>query len=766
MKKLLIIFFSLSFHYANAQVRNIDSLYVNYFEKTREIPYLHLNKTTFLKGEDIWFQSYVFEQNLNKLHPTTSNLYVSIFDELGNQKEQHLIHIKNGVGYGNITIDSTFNKENYYIKASTNWMRNFNEDNSFIQKISILTDQNNNKTDPPLSSDAFYEFKLFPEGGHLLANTINNIGILVKDANNKGLKIDDGKIKNDSGVIIGQFTTNALGFANVNIPVKSKEIYSFEVTLPNGTTLTEKTSLPDDIGITLNTKILDDYCVLNFLTNNASLEKLNTKRYRVLIHNTRNFKNYFFNFNNKDKTYAVILQKKELPKGIIIVTIFNEDNVPVIERLLFNEFEDFSKQLLINTYKVENDSMIATLTNNSSETLVLSSSFLPAYTKACKPAHSIITQTILKPYIKGVIENPQYYFNNSKQNYKDLDLLLLTQGWSKYSWDNIYNNPPKNNFNFEQGIDIKIHLNKPLREKQSILVFSPKNNILRELSPNNDPYVIKNSFIKKQTDLQFSLKQSRNPLQVMPVLSYSNSKILDHLNPDYLRVKYSVLEDKELISPNINIDDFIKDTEVLDEVVIVGKKKHANNATGYSTALRKIDIDNAIYSGYTLIDFLRPIYMRYYNSKSPLKYFYLDNRNITDNLTVLSAITMDEVREVRLGRIPTGFYLGEYFAREVHIFTYSNKEYNTLNIDSITIKTSLGFEEEKEYYIPKYPSYFDKTFKEFGAIYWKPNITIEANSSVNIKLPILSQDKIKIFIEGVSESGELISKKHLTSFNK
>ena len=109
--------------------QDIDNLYSNYFQNTREIPYLHLNKTSFLKGEEVWFQSYVIEQNSNKLHPTSSNLYVSVFDESGQQKEQHLIQIKNGIGYGSIPIDSTFTQNNYYIKASTNWMKNFSEDN-------------------------------------------------------------------------------------------------------------------------------------------------------------------------------------------------------------------------------------------------------------------------------------------------------------------------------------------------------------------------------------------------------------------------------------------------------------------------------------------------------------------------------------------------------------------------------------------------------------------------------------------------------------
>ena len=465
--------------------QNIDQLYSNYFENTREIPYLHLNKTSFIKGEEIWFQSYVIEQNSNKLHPTTSNLYVSVFDEAGQQKEQHLIHIKNGIGYGSIPIDSTFTQNNYYIKASTNWMKNFSEDNSFTQKISILSDQKNINAKAS-SEDDFFEFKLMPEGGHLLENTVNNIAILIKNQNNKGVKTKTGIIKDSNGNSIGEFNTNTLGFANVNIPITKGEIYTFEATLNNGSTLTQKTNIPKQTGITLNTKILDDSFVLNILTNKKSLNILNGKKYRVFIHNTRSFKNIFFDFNNTDKNYVLLLKKQELFKGVNIITLFNEKNQPVLERLIYNDLEDTSNTIKVTTSKIKYDSIQATIINYSNEKIFLSSSFLPSSTKAYEPNNNIKSQILLQPYVKGFIENTNYYFNTSKNKSKDLDLLLLTQGWSKYNWGNIFNNTPTDNFNFENGIDLTLNFKEKLSPKQSILIFSDKNNLIKEIKDDFD----------------------------------------------------------------------------------------------------------------------------------------------------------------------------------------------------------------------------------------------------------------------------------------
>ncbi|WP_299162282.1 hypothetical protein [uncultured Tenacibaculum sp.] len=166
-----------------AQKSKLNNNYISYFENTREIPFLHLNKTSFLKGEEIWFKAYIQEQNSQKLHPTTTNLYVSIFEESGNLKDQQLIHIKEGMGSGSIDIDSTYTNGNYYLKASTNWMKNFKEDNSFNQKIKIISSLKSTKK--LTRNKGNYEFKLFPEGGHIIENTNNNLGILIKDYTGK-----------------------------------------------------------------------------------------------------------------------------------------------------------------------------------------------------------------------------------------------------------------------------------------------------------------------------------------------------------------------------------------------------------------------------------------------------------------------------------------------------------------------------------------------------------------------------------------------------
>jgi hypothetical protein len=232
---IFILFYSnLSF---SQNINDIATNYENYFQNTREIPYLHINKTSFLEGEEIWFQAYVLEQNSQKLHPTTSNLYVSIFDNNGKLKDQQLVHIKNGKGRGNIQLDSSYTQENYYLKASTKWMKNFNESNAYIQKIKLISNMKEIKR-PNILEEDFYDFQIFPEGGHFVEDLANTTAILIKDKNGKGLQINSGILKElSSNKIIEKFSTNNFGQSKFAFYYEKGKEYSVEISLTSGSTI-------------------------------------------------------------------------------------------------------------------------------------------------------------------------------------------------------------------------------------------------------------------------------------------------------------------------------------------------------------------------------------------------------------------------------------------------------------------------------------------------------------------------------------------------
>src|SRR6476659_3543122 len=54
---------------------------------------------------------------------------------------------------------------------------------------------------------------------------------------------------------------------------------------------------------------------------------------------------------------------------------------------------------------------------------------------------TIYSNLLLTSDIKGYVENPNYYLHDiDEQKLKDVDVLMMTQGWRRFNWKNIYYN--------------------------------------------------------------------------------------------------------------------------------------------------------------------------------------------------------------------------------------------------------------------------------------------------------------------------------------
>ncbi|MCB8995646.1 MAG: TonB-dependent receptor plug domain-containing protein [Bacteroidales bacterium] len=81
-----------------------------------------------------------------------------------------------------------------------------------------------------------------------------------------------------------------------------------------------------------------------------------------------------------------------------------------------------------------------------------------------KDDQNIVSNLLLDSDLKGKIENPAYYFSNwNPQKEKELDDLMLTNGWSRFSWPVVLSDnriPPK--FENEHGISISGKITREL----------------------------------------------------------------------------------------------------------------------------------------------------------------------------------------------------------------------------------------------------------------------------------------------------------------
>jgi TonB-dependent SusC/RagA subfamily outer membrane receptor len=107
-----------------------------YKKKPWEKVYLHIDKTLYKPGEDVWFKVYATDA-ANTPSAQSDVVYVDLINPKGNIEKSLSLQLIQGVCFGNFTIDESFSGGIYTIKAYTNWMKNFGTDYIFSKEIQV-----------------------------------------------------------------------------------------------------------------------------------------------------------------------------------------------------------------------------------------------------------------------------------------------------------------------------------------------------------------------------------------------------------------------------------------------------------------------------------------------------------------------------------------------------------------------------------------------------------------------------------------------------
>ena len=164
--------------------------YGAYTSLSREIVYLHLNKTDFLIGEQLGFKAYVMDKDSRMPSLKTSNLYVQLVDENNRVLREKLLQLKKGVTHGTFMIDSVLEHKDYVIRAFTNWSRNFEEPNNNAQRIRVV-ELDGTSQQPTKLPKSGLKVSFMPEGGHFINSTLNSLGIRVRNDYGGRSKFED-----------------------------------------------------------------------------------------------------------------------------------------------------------------------------------------------------------------------------------------------------------------------------------------------------------------------------------------------------------------------------------------------------------------------------------------------------------------------------------------------------------------------------------------------------------------------------------------------
>ena len=352
---------------------------------------------------------------------------------------------------GNVSI--SFNNDKPFLAKTGNLNTSLKIAESTIIKKQIPIKGTSNEVD----------VQFFPEGGDLIESVRGKVAFKAIGSDGLGKNIK-GYVQDLEGNKLVNFESKHLGMGVFSITPANLNPLEAVITFEDGSE--KKIKLPatksESISLNINPNYQDSILV-KINTNASFLEKNKGKIYTVVAQNSGTIL-----FTAKSSLNALNLAsrlaKARFPDGITQFTLFNEYMLPISERLIFFAPKDTLSINLVTdkiNYKQREKTTLSIDAKDSNGKPVIGSFSISVIDEDLvstkeEELHTIFTDLLLVSDIKGHVENPNYYFTDiNDEKLEHLDVLMMTQGWRRFKWQNLINNSyPLLNYKPEQTLAV------------------------------------------------------------------------------------------------------------------------------------------------------------------------------------------------------------------------------------------------------------------------------------------------------------------------
>lgn len=398
----------------------------------QEKVHIHFDKNIYNPGETIWFKAYIFTGP--DLSPFSKNFYTELSDGDGKILERKVSPIMESTTAGSYDLPKTLKARHLHFRAYTTWMTNFDTAFYYEKDIRIYDKKSDSGVIAPPQSA---RIQFFPEGGDLIAGLESMVAFKANDQ--FGLPVTvSGSIQDGKGKEVIVFNTDHDGMGKFLVTPEKGD--SLVAVWKDEHGVERRTPLPEikTIGSVLraisgNQKVL-------FSVARAAEAGVEYKHLTIIAHMHQHLV-YKAKINLEENFMSGgTIPTGQLPTGVLQITVFNELEQPVAERVVFvnNHDYEFAPELAVLEKSVNKRGK-----NNIQIEVpdTLRTNFSLAVTDATADGEfpnddNIISRLLLTGELKGKVHNPYYYFSNkSDSTAAHLDLVMMTHGWRRFNWD-------------------------------------------------------------------------------------------------------------------------------------------------------------------------------------------------------------------------------------------------------------------------------------------------------------------------------------------
>ena len=444
----------------------------------QEKVYVHLDNTCYFVGDTIWYKGYVTRSDKGTLTDLSKILYVELLTPNGFLVERQQLEMPNGTANGTFVLTDSLYAGYYELRAYTRWMLNFgqyehphaqwSEDafynkemaKDFFRDYEKLYSRVFPVYDKPKETGHYtkdmtlrplrryfkarkgkpeLELKFYPEGGNLVAGTDCNVALELNTEEGEHLENVEIDILDPQGRKITKTRTGNRGrctflLNNVGTQEEYKAVfqykgYDYEVKLPE----------VEEEGIALQVR-QDTLLRIELQRSEGLTDFPEGLALQVMAQGVPQTLQHI-DFGDKRKT-NVTIPLNELRTGVNQITVFDGKGQIYADRLCFVNRHDYdSARIDIHGIEPQYEPFAPVTLNLKLQDIqdTATSVSLAVRDRATEEQTydngTMLTEMMLASEIKGFVENPGYYFEaDDSMHRRDLDLLLMVQGWRRYEW--------------------------------------------------------------------------------------------------------------------------------------------------------------------------------------------------------------------------------------------------------------------------------------------------------------------------------------------
>ena len=497
-----------------------------------------------------------------------------------------------------------------------------------------------------------------------------------------------------------------------------------------------------------------------------------------------------------------IINTSKLNSGILQITVFNKDNLPLAERLCFVDNKEYiqAAELIADTIdfseKAKNRfNVLLRDTVRGSFSIAITD---PEYGLSDVRDENIFSSLLLTGDLKGYIHHPAWYFSSDDDAVKNaLDLVMMTNGWRRFKWDNLLKNSfPARNYKDPAFITLSGKINirdtkKPFADKPFVffIVGTDSSRSMQMASTNGQGYFKVDSLVFFNRSRIVFKDIGGKKSQLLEVTPTADSITRPYKLPaidNYPSILNDTSVAKSLSKLAYDYDEIIKTSGImLKGVIIKSRKKNPvqeleqKYASGLFSGFSEKTVDlvntNEIIHELNIFDYLQarvpglsvindgPDYTIYYRQSATVSSMgavpmtlYLDE--VPTDASFISSIPPNQVAMVKVFSSFVGA-VGNGAGGALAIYTKKGADfYNSSSIqDQVKYE---GYSLIKEFYSPDYAVDIKEKNKTDHRItlQWIPNIIV---NNINPKIPVVffNNDRtkqFKIVVEGMTTDGKMI----------